>query len=90
MDPEFVGEALEDRNVPGLAAFVANTDLEFGEGNVLHTQLAESIDSASSFQKRADQETAYPTSRVGRLSCSSSGSSSTCGSRSSTVPARTP
>ena len=31
VDPEFVGEALEDRNVPGLAAFVANTDLEFGE-----------------------------------------------------------
>ena len=32
VDPQLVGEALEDRNVPGLAAFVANTDLESGEG----------------------------------------------------------
>ena len=34
-------------------------------GNVLHTELAKSADSASGFQKRADQESAYPTTRIG-------------------------
>ena len=33
--------------------------------NVLHTELAESADSASGFQKRAYQESAYPTCRIG-------------------------
>ena len=51
VDPELVGKALEDRNVPGLAAFVANPDLEFGEGNVFYAELAESADAASGFRK---------------------------------------
>ena len=40
-------------------------DLEFSEGNGLHPELAESADSASGFQKGAEQEAADLTGHIG-------------------------
>ncbi len=67
VEPEFVGQAPEDRHVSGLVSFVGDPDLKFREREVLNTHPTIGADSASGFKKCPDEEALNAASGIGRV-----------------------